>query len=340
MIYNSRVLILAMLLTATIFTGCGASDSPISVTPTKFILATNTIIPTPEAVSSATNDLSSIEPPTVEPTFPPTQEALKGVVWKIIPISVQMSEPSNGWVYYSFQYVLENQGDQTSQPYPSTGNGTVETEEGFTYSSEHVRTKASFPSGAVVPPKFRIVGSSDPIQGNDNTFSTFFSVAENSHPTRIVFSDYGVLELNVVDSSSLSFPTDEPRSSFLDLEQTLEVSDSIKLTFKKPHISGYGIYTGLTIDVEFENLNQGYDSSLDIHCIMIDGKGYIRGDQGTKRFVAGPGQTVTNSLVFYITDPPRAFVGDSSMDDATLKTFQNNAKLICTEGINAIFNLD
>jgi hypothetical protein len=109
---------------------------------------------------------------------------------------------------------------------------------------------------------------------------------------------------------------------------------------KQARLSKYGIFDGLTVDVQFQNLNQGNDTSISAFCFMIDGMGFIRWNKEETRFFAGPGQMTTTKLGFYLWNPSRAYKGDNKLDDTTLKAIKANAKLVCSGGFQAVFNLD
>jgi len=275
-----------------------------------------------------------------------------------MPIFIQSSEPSGGWKYYTVNFALENQSSQWLPIAVDTGQGTVETEKGFNYDANPIRYSKMPPllygKPIAIPPSFRIAGSTDNYNGFENALQLVFNVADTANLLRVNFGNYGIIDLtNIPSGASLSdtisllvqngsyiFPTNQPRTSFKNMGDTVEIPDRARITFSQAYRSQYGIFDGVTIDVQIQNLNAGYDTTINAGCYMIDGMGFIRWNKEDTRFYAGPGQTNTTKIGFYRWNPSKAFYGDNSLDSATLDVIRHNAKLICRGDFEAIFNLD
>lgn len=312
---------------------------------------------TPQAVpTTSTEPAIAIEPPitSAESSSPiPSSSPLR-----LVPIFIRSSEPSGGWKFYTVNFALENQSDQWLPVAVDTGPGTVETQEGFNYDADAIRYSSMPPllyGGPItIPPGFRIAGSTDNYNGFENALELNFKAADTVNPVRANIGNYGMIELtnipsgaslfntisSLVQNGSYTFPTNQPRMSFKNMGDTIEIPNRARITLLQAYHSQYGIFDGVTVDVQVQNLNAGYDTTINAGCYMIDSLGFIRWNKEDTRFYAGPGQTTTTKLGFYIWNPSKAFYGDNALDSATREIILSNAKLICRGDFEEIFNLD
>ncbi len=331
----NKITLLAIVMLMTVVS-CAPTPTPFRQTAAPPMSTSPQSVTKPTAAIGVTT-APNVNPPTVVAPMPATGQAMR-----LIPVAIESTEPSGGWKYYTVYLAIENQSNQALPITIDTGKGTVETQEGFTYDAEAVRWDSNAPVmwGAPIPlpPQFRVVGGSDNILGFDNQPRFSFRVAQTAHPLRVKFSKYGTIDLG--STQALSFPTDQPRTSFKNIGDTIEIPGQAKITMKQARLSKYGVFDGLTVDVQFQNLNQGNDTSVNAYCLMFDGMGFIRWNKEETRFSAGPGQLTTTKLGFYLWNPARAYKGDNKLDDATWRAIQANAKLVCSGGFQAIFNLN
>lgn len=313
-------------------------------------------VPTTSTKPTIESPLMAIQPPlatTDAPIATPANSLLQ-----LVPIFIHSSE-SGGWKFYVVNFALENQSDQWLPVAVDTGKGIVETQEGFNYDAEPIRYSDMTPllhgEPIAIPPDFRIAGSTDDYNGFENALQLVFNAAETAYPLQVNFGNYGMINLTniptsgaslsesislLVQNGSYTFPTNKPRTSYKNMGDTVEIPNQARITFLQAYRSQYGIFDGVTIDVQFQNLNAGYDTTINAGCYMIDGMGFIRWNKEDTRFYAGPGQTNTTKIGFYLWNPSKAFYGDNSLDSATLDLLRHNSKLICRGDFEAIFNLD
>jgi len=317
---------------------CGISNSPALV------------------ATSAPSDNSGSEPAATEAPIVVEESAPESPI-NLSPIAIESSDPSGGWIYHNVYFAFENQSTQWLPVTLDSGQGVVETQEGFNYNGDPIRYSSMIPllygEPISIPPGFRIVGSTDNYNGFENVFQFQFSSADTTTPLKINFANYGAIDLVNIPKASLNdvimsriaagdypFPTDQPRTSFSNIGDSIEIPNQAKLTFLQAYPSEYGVFAGVTVDIEIQNLNPGYDTTVNAGCYMIDGMGFIRWNKEDTRFYAGPGQTNTTKLGFYLWNPSKAFYGDNALDSVTRDAVLSNAKLICRGDFEAIFNLD
>lgn len=285
-----------------------------STAPTQVSLATSVYQTTPINAATPTLQLSTGTP-------------ADAGTWKLVPIAIQASNPSDGWVNYEVTLALENQGTQIASPNLKGGAGIIETREGYTYTTglQDIRL-VYWSKNLPIPPKFRIRGYSSPL--GYQTFYFQFSVAQGMHPVRAKFPTYGDIELTGV--KTLSFPTDQPRSLFRNMGETIEIPNKARITFKEARSSQYTVF----VDIQLQNLNVAYETDVTAVCVLFDGTGNIRTEDtlGSTPFRVGPSQTV---LV------RKKYILNATWDDIrNIQTALTNAKLVCTGDFETIINID
>lgn len=296
-----------------------------------------------ELTPSATPRSAATMPPTNSTSTPqsvPTATPAQGEI-TLIPVAIDSTEPIDGWKYYSVQFALANDSSQWVSLRFKTGNGTVETQEGYTYEADPVGYANSIPfllgEPLAIPPGFRIIGSTDDITGFNNAIGVNFHAAEAAHPIRIRYQNGVVIDLQTMQRPN--FPVQMPPSSFLSLGSTVKIPGKANITFQRAYRSMYGIYDGMTVDLEIQSLDPGYDVEINAACFVIDGLGYIRWNKVQTRFSVGPGQTSNSTLGFYLWNPQEAYYGRVAPDDTALNALKN-AKLICIGDFQAVVNLE
>ncbi len=275
------------------------------------------------------------------------------------PLVARSSGPGEtGWTFYDVIFTLENQSSDWMPINFDTGTGVVSTQEGFTYEGDPLHfsnmSPILFGEPLLLPPGFRIVGSTDVYNGFENTAVFQFMGANESHPESISFANYGnvsIVEVPQIDSltdylvsqinaGGLHFPTDLPAASFHNIGETIQVADKATVTFVDAYLTQYGIFRGLSIDLSLQNLNSGYENSINEGCYLIDGLGFIRSNIADTLLYMGPGQMTTTTLGFYLWDPTAAFSGNTDASDVMVAALMSNAKIICNGEFQAIFNLN
>jgi hypothetical protein len=309
----------------------------------------------PPSSSNGSSDLGSLP----SASDPGTSNGSNASSLVVSPLAIRSSGPGDsGWTFYDVIFTLENQSSDWMPIGFDTGTGAVSTQEGFTYEGDPLHfsniSPMLFGDSLLLPPGFRVAGSTDVYNGFENTALFQFMAANDSHPESISFANYGnvaITEVPLIDSltdflvsqtnaGALHFPTDSPASSFHNIGETIQVADKATVTFADAYLTQYGIFRGLTIDLSLQNLNAGYENSIDEGCYMVDGLGFIRWNIGDTNFYMGPGQITGTTLGFYLWNPTAAYSGNTDASDAMVAALLSNAKIICNGEFQAIFNLD
>lgn len=243
----------------------------------------------------------------------------KAYAWKFIPMSIESSPGESGWKNYTLYMAVENQG--TKVAYAPTEYqslyGTVATKEGVSYSTE----RFVGPRFTVVPPKFRMPG-----------FVVKFRAAETTTPEKIKIADLDTVDLGSIQKPT--FPTDEPRPSFKNMGDSIEVAQAKITVTREPDYE-----KGVVVNLDIENLDRFKDNELYLPaCAVFDGNGVmVKIDEdafGWRSFDSklGPAQK-KQFKIGYIVD----------------KQSLNNAKFVCWKdqqgnepsfNFLAMFNLD
>jgi hypothetical protein len=260
--------------------------------------------------------------------------------WNLYAIDIKRSQPNNGFIQYDVRLALQNDSDHWQYFSGCVNNGTVETQEGFTYpvsrgapiycfhldpcSGKSLLTPLSNLQFLPVPPHFRLVGQRvrglGECGGEDMYLDVTFRAAQTAQPTRLKIP--GFRDVDLTSPKSFAFPTDRPRSDFKNLGDTLEIPGKARLKISRVSTDTSSGSLAMNISLEFHNLNPGYQTKIDFYCGAVGKSGIV----SVKSFSpsAGPSQTVKMTDTIYI--------------GSTDKSFQN-AKLFCSE-FNGAFNLD
>ena len=252
---------------------------------------------------------------TVTPIPPPT--------WRLYASAIKSLGTSEGYTQYQVNLVAENQSNTWATLSFRGATANVETQEGYIYPVTDIQNVAV---DLQIPPKFRIAGYYPSYSARLLTVS--FRAAQTSRPVRIKIPGFDNVDLTAL--RVFSFPTEEPRTAFKNIGDSIDIPQKAKITLQRAPIaksSSYSNQFAQTTEIVFQNLNQGYETTLDARCYLIDGIGVIRTSDLTNSriFSAGPGLTVQKQSTWALDPDPKA---------------RTNIKLVCFGEFKAIFNLD
>jgi len=252
---------------------------------------------------------------TATPIPPPT--------WRLYASAIKPGGTSEGYTQYQVGLVAENQSNTWATLSFRGATANVETQEGYIYPVADIQNVAV---DLQIPPKFRIAGYNPSYSARLLTVS--FRAAQAARPVRIKIPGFDDVDLTA--PRVFSFPTDQPRTAFKNVGDSIEIPQKAKITLQRASIAKSTSYSNqfvLTTEIVFVNLNQGYETTLDERCYLIDGIGVIRTSNLTSSgiFTAGPGLTVMKQSTWSLDPDPQA---------------RTNIKLVCLGEFKAIFNLD
>lgn len=252
----------------------------------------------------------------------------------VIPVEVIKEEPHGGWNNYRVKIAIENPLGNPSDPslipglFPyeygyklSLTEGTVQTEEEYTYETEGLKKEGSYGlvnANAVYipdhfPPGFRFLADEQIV----------FRAAETVHPTAIGFSTFTI---DLKDISQVYFPTDLPNASFSDLTEEILIPNRIRIQFTGFVVNETG-YPSFSYSIE--SLNVGQDEEVNTVCFTWDNFGNINSNINPW-FDIGPGQKDERTLNFG--------ANALKLDSASISSRYLSAKLVCDGDVNKILN--
>jgi hypothetical protein len=253
---------------------------------------------------------------TATPVPPPT--------WRLYASAIKPVGSSGGYTQYQVSLVAENQSNTWATLSFRGATANIETQEGYIYPVPDIQNVAV---DVQIPPKFRL-SSYASYYGSGSPFVVSFRAAQTARPVRIKIPGYDDVDLTT--PRILSFPTEQPPTTFKNVGDSIEVPQKAKITLQRAPVAKSTSYSNqfiLTTEIVFANLNQGYETTLDERCYLIDGIGVIRTSDLTSSriFSAGPGLTVPKQSTWTLDPDPKA---------------RTNMKLVCFGEFKAIFNLD
>lgn len=239
--------------------------------------------------------------------------------WKIIPTQISVSALKDGWQGVLVDIALENLSGQFASPAITTTNTVISTQEGYTYPATawsitwSAAQTQQIEFGDLLPPGFRIRGEYHNDVINHQTFYQFTAkIAQNTHATKLTLPGYGDIDLNNV--SSVTFPGGDSYAKIRKPGDMLEIPGKARLTvlsFTKetlPMESDRPERDRITAPLRFENLNKGYDTTLNITFTILGDDGFI----GFARYYpmgsmecspelkAGPAQTIETKVCLFV----------------------------------------
>lgn len=233
--------------------------------------------------------------------------------WKIIPTEVQVSPWSEGWQWVSIEIALENTSGQFATPNIPTSNTILVTREGYTYPVTTVahavinKNATTLGPGAnsisfvtPLPPGFRAVGYY--VKGwSDTAYRFQAQIAQNTHVSKLSVPGYGDIDLQ--NLTRVTFPGGESYRNTRKLNEVLEIPGKARFAVVSFSKEGNRVYAGLW----FENLNKGYNTTLDISFTLLSDDGviifpgeYVLGGRHEcyPQLTANPAQTIVRKVCF------------------------------------------
>jgi len=208
---------------------------------------------------------------------------------RIIPIKLDISPPQNGWQSVNVEAAFENISGQWSSGTIETDSSVLVTKEGYSY------PVSTSDWAWMLPPGFRFHGYVGSWVG-PYTIAFKAQIAQNTHVQKLVVPMYGDIDLENI--SPVTFPGGDSYR-LKKIGDVLEIPGKGRISV----LSFSREADRITAVLRFENLDKGYETSLQIGFIILGDDGFLRPatlssdyGYGSPKITAGPAQTIETNV--------------------------------------------